>query len=234
MAKERDQQHQQDIMTRITRAIERFIEKYLKMIVISVSSVVVILAVYFSVDYSFKKGEQEANVDFGKAYLVYRNTVLDQNLKDEDRAKKLLAVGEDFKVVIEKYPNSQSAARSAYYVGNTLYTNGDYENAIEFYEKGAAGRRKSYITFLCLMGEASCQEQLKNYDKAAKIYEEVLVSYRDRYIVPTALFNLGQVLERVNKLDKAKDEYAKIVESYGWSSWKDFAEKRLLLLRSFM
>ncbi len=53
-------------------------------------------------------------------------------------------------------------------------------------------------------------------------------------VAPTALFNLGQVLERENKLDKAKDEYARIVDDYAWSSWKDFAEKRVLLLRNFM
>jgi TolA-binding protein len=234
MAKERDHEHQPDIMVRITRAIERFIEKYLKTIVISISSIVVVLAVYFSVDYSFNKGEQKSNADFGKVYLVYRNAVLDQNLKEEGLKKKLLEINEDFRLVIEKHPNSQSAARSAYYMGNTLYRNGDYQKAIEFYEKGAAGKRKSHISFLCLMGAASCQEQLKNYDKAARIYDEVLGSFKDRYIAPTALFNLGQVLERVNKLDKAKDEYSKIVENYGWSSWKDFAEKRILLLRNFM
>jgi len=234
MAKERDQEHKLDIMARITRGIERFIEKYLKIIIISVSSIVVVLAVYFSVDWFFKKNEQESNVDFGKVYLVYRSAVLDQNLKEEDLKKKLLEINEDFKLVIEKHPNSLSAAKSAYYLGNSLYRSGDYQKAIEFYEKGAAGRRKSYISFLCLMGSASCQEQLKNYDKAAKIYDEVLGSYRDRYIAPTALFNLAQVLERVNKLDKAKAEYSKIVADYGWSSWKDMAEKRILLLRNFM
>jgi TolA-binding protein len=234
MAKERDHEHQADIMMRITRAIEGFIEKYLKTIIIIVSSIVVVLAVYFSIDYSFKKNEQRSNADFGKVYLVYRNTTADQNLKEEDLRKKLLDINEDFELVIEKHPNSQSAARSAYYIGNTLYRNGDYEKAIEYYEKGAAGRKKSSLSFLCLMGIASCQEQLKNYDKAARIYDEVLSSYKDRYIAPTALFNLGQVLERVNKLDKAKDEYAKIVDEYGWSSWKEFAEKRMLLLRNFM
>jgi TolA-binding protein len=84
------------------------------------------------------------------------------------------------------------------------------------------------------MGAASCQEQLKNYEKAAKIYNELLASHENRYIAPTALFNLGQVLERGNKLQKAKDEYARIVDDYPWSSWKDFAEKRVMLLRNFM
>lgn len=232
MAKEHEQH--EDFLSRITRAIETFIEKYLKIIIISVSSIVVILALYFSIDYVFSKGEQKANAAFGKVYLAYRSAMNDQNLKEENLKKKLYELNEDFKLVIQDYPKSKSAAKSAYFISNTLYRGGDYEKAIEYYQKGAAGQRKYYITFLSLMGIASCQEQLKNYDKAAKIYEEILISYRDRYIAPTVMFNLGQVLEKVNKLQKAEDEYSAIVSDFKWSSWKDLAEKRIILIKNFM
>jgi len=232
MAKEHEQHA--DILSKITGAIERFIEKYLKIIIICVSTLVLALAVYFSVDYVFAKREQRANVDFGKVYLVYRAYLADRNLSDEQVSEKFNTVIEDFKLVLQNHPKSKAAAKSAYFIGNILFRLGKYEEAGEFYEKGSAGRGNYYITYLCMQGTATCQEQLKNYDKAAKIYEEILAKFKNRFIVPTVLFNLAQVDEKLNKIDKAEDGYTKIVNDFKWSSWMEFAQKRILLIKNFM
>ena len=84
-----------------------------------------------------------------------------------------------------------------------------------------------------MQGSATCQEQLKNYDKAAKIYEDILAKFKDRFIVPTVLFNLAQVDEKLNKIDKAEDGYTKIIDDFKWSSWVEFATKRILLIKNF-
>ena len=232
MAKEHEQHA--DILSKITGAIERFIEKYLKIIIICISTLVLALAVYFSVDYVFAKREQRANVDFGKVYLVYRAYLADRNLSDEQVSEKFNTVIEDFKLVLQNHPKSKAAAKSAYFIGNILFRLGKYEEAGEFYEKGSAGWGNYYISYLCMQGSATCQEQLKNYDKAAKIYEELLAKFKNRFIVPTVLFNLAQVDEKLNKIDKAEDGYTKIVDDFKWSSWMEFAQKRILLIKNFM
>jgi|WetSurSiteA1Bulk_404760.scaffolds.fasta_scaffold62529_1 TolA-binding protein len=232
MAKEHEQHA--DILSKITGAIERFIEKYLKIIIICVSALVVALAVYFSVDYVFAKKEQRANVDFGKVYLVYRAYLADRDLSDEQVSKNFDSVIEDFKLVLQNHPKSKAAQKSAFFIGNILFRIGKYEEAGEFFQKGASGRGNYYIAYLCMQGSATCQEQLKNYDKAAKIYEEILAKFEDRFIVPTVLFSLAQVDEKLNKIDKAEDGYTKIVDDFKWSSWVEFAQKRVLLIKNFM
>jgi hypothetical protein len=48
------------------------------------------------------------------------------------------------------------------------------------------------------------------------------------------LFSLAQVDEKLNKIDKAEDGYTKIVDDFKWSSWVEFAQKRVLLIKNFM
>lgn len=53
-------------------------------------------------------------------------------------------------------------------------------------------------------------------------------------MVPLAKFNLGQLYEKQDKYALAEQEYTEIVTQYDWSSWKELAEKRLLIIKSFI
>jgi tetratricopeptide (TPR) repeat protein len=225
---------QEDVFTKITKKLEKFIVKHLKTILISISIAVVIVIVYFSVDYFIKKKQQVAFGAFDKVYLVYSELVNDQDLSDEEREDKLITLTEDFQLVADTYPDSKAAMKSAYYAGNILIKAEKYEQAIQFYEKGSEDNKEYYISALCLQKLAICYEQLDELEKAAKTYQKILEEYEETYIIPTILFNLGQVLEKQDKLEKADEQYSLIVSAYQWSSWKDFAEKRQLLLKNFM
>lgn len=225
---------QEDVFTKITKKLEHFISQHLKTILISVSSAVVVVAVYFSVDYFITKKQQTAFGAFDKVYLVYSELINDQTLSDEEKEDKLVALTEDFQLVIDTYPDSKAAMKSAYYTGNILIDAGKYEQAAQFYQKGSVIDKKYYISFLCLLKLASSYEQLDELEKAAQIYQSIQEEYKETYIIPTVLFNLGQVLEKQDKPEKADEQYSRIVSAYQWSSWKDFAEKRQLLLKNFM
>ncbi len=234
MAKERERHHHEDLLTKITKKIEYFIVKHLKIIVISVSSVIIVLAIYFSVDYFFSRKEEKAQGAFDKVYMVYTDILNKEDMSEEELNKKLIDLNEDFIIVLNEYPKSKSATKSAFYIGNTLYNNEQYDEAAIYYEQGAFVTSKYYISFLCLKNLASCYEQLDEYEKAIETYNKIEDLFIDEFITPTILFNRGQLYEKLNKFEKANDEYARIISDYPWSSWKEFAEKRQLLIKNFM
>ena len=236
MSKVRGKTEHIDIFSKISKHIELFIIKYLKVIVISVSVVVVALALYFSIERVYLKKEEKADNTFGKVYLVYKGII---NEKEEETgegeiAEKLMELNEDFKIVLNDYPNSKAAMKSAYFIGNSLFNSGKYEEAIAFYKKGYSKKgRKYYISLLCLINEASSYEQLENYEKAEQVYKKILSEFSEDFIIPFTLYNLGQIHEKQNKLQNATEQYSAIVSEYDWSSWKQFAEKKLLLIKNF-
>jgi tetratricopeptide (TPR) repeat protein len=228
------QHYHEDFFTKLTKKIEHFIQKHLKIIVVSISSAVVILAVYFTLDFVFSKYEKKAYSAFGKVYLVYNGLQDNQNIEEDELKKKLIELNEDFKIVLNDYPRSKAAIKSAYFIGNSLYENGNYEEAIEYFQMGYSIKSRYLTSILCLQGEASCYEQLGDYGKAIEIYEAIIKDFNDQYIVPTILYNLGQVHEKKNEPEKANERYSQIISDYQWSGWRNFAEKRVLLLKNLM
>ena len=121
-----------------------------------------------------------------------------------------------------------------HFIGNALYRAKRYEEAVEYFKQGYGMKAKSFIAVLSLKAEASCYEQLEEYALAEETYRRIVDEYEDSFMVPLAKFNLGQLYERQNKYELAEREYSQIVTQYDWSSWKELAEKRLLLIKGFI
>ena len=164
---------------------------------------------------------------------MYFNIQNHEEITEEDSMERLDILIENFKIVMDEYPKSNAAARSAYYIANILFEKGDYNEAVKYYQKGYSINNDLYVSLLCLQKEASCYEQLNELEKAVQIYEKIKNEFNDNFIIPTVLFNLAQIYEKMNKFEKAEDEYSQIVTTYQWSSWKIFAEKRQLLIKNF-
>ena len=249
MAKAAKHHEEIDTLTKITRKLERFISQHLKVVIIAIAVIIIGLGAYFSLDYIFKIHEAKANSAFGKVYLVYEDIINSEDLEDKELNEKLLGLNDEFRVILEEYPKSSAASKSAYFIGNTLYRTKRYNDAIEYYKKGYSrvvrtrglnsirvkfSGAKSYIAILCLNGAASCYEQLGEYEKAEKVYREIIEHFDDSFIIPLVKYNLGQLYEKQDNFEMAKREYTQIVTDYEWSSWKELAEKRLLLIKSFI
>ena len=232
MAKSRKQEHREDTLTKITKKIEQFIVNNLKIILILVVAGVVLGGGYLLTDHLLERTEKRAESAFSKIYLLYSNTNADSSLDEEQMKDKLMTLNEDFKLVLEQYPKTAAASRSAYYIGNTLYRYEEYEEALEYYKKGAEIRQKGYSAPLCVQGEASCYEQLEEYQNAQESYNKIITKYGDSFLIPMVRFSLGQIYEKQNMYDDARNQYNRIVSDYSWSSWADLAEKKILLLKN--
>jgi tetratricopeptide (TPR) repeat protein len=222
----------EDLLTKITKRTEQFIVRYLKIIVFSVGAVFVIFAAYFTINLTLTRKATIAENAFGKVYLVYNRILNDTSLDSENREKQLINISEDFKFVLDEYPRSAAASRSAYYIGNILFRTEKYEEALQYYGKGSLIMKNNYSALLSLQGEASCFEQLEDYEEAEEVYKSIIEMYGDSFIIPTVRFNLGQLYEKQNKFDAAREEYNLIVSDYSWSSWSQLAQKRILLLKN--
>jgi tetratricopeptide (TPR) repeat protein len=232
MAKSRKKELKEDVFTKITKKTEQFIVNNLKTILLVITTAVILGGAYFSVDQIISRKEKEAESAFSKIYLAYSDANADANLDDGQLKEKLMTLNEDFVIVLERYPKSSAASRSAYYIGNTLYRYEKYEEALEYYAKGASIKQKSYSAVLCVQGEASCYEQLEDYENAQNRYKYIIDKYSDSFLVPMVRFSLGQIYEKQNMYDNAKEQYDSIVTDYSWSSWADLAEKKILLLKN--
>jgi len=232
MAKSKKQEHKEDAFTKITKKTEHFIRKHLKTILFSMAALIILAAAYFTVDHVLNTKEEEAESVFSKVYLAYSDTLTDTDLDEEEMRESLLALNEDFKTVLDKYPKSSAASRSAYYIGNTLYRYGAYEEALENYGQGAQIKPKSYSALLCVQGEAICYEQLEDFEHARERYNHIIEKYDDSFLVPMVKFSLGQIFEEQELYNEAKEQYDSIVTDHGWSSWANLAEKKILLLKN--
>ncbi len=235
MAKEKEHRtHYEDIFIKITRKIEHFIIKYIKIIAISLSSVALLLALYFTTDFMIRKKEQKAQGAFDKVYLIYREIAEESNDTDEEKNKELIEVVDEFKSVMNDHQRSKAAAKSAFYTGKILYDRGEYMEAADYFERGSSIKSKHYISLLCLQRLASTYQQLNEYEKAIEVYNRIENQFSDDYIVPTVIYNRGQLYEKTNRFEKARDEYTRIITDFPWSSWKELAEKRQLLIKNFI
>jgi tetratricopeptide (TPR) repeat protein len=238
MAKAVKQHEPEDFFVKLAKGIEKFISEHIKILIISVAVIVVGLAAYFTADYMFDRREESAYSEFGSVYLEYKDILETEEIGEtadtETVNEKLLNLNEDLKKVIEAFPKSFAASESAYFIGNTLYRVERYEEAVEYFKKGYSSRSKPPIAVLCLLSEASCYEQLDDYAAAEETYKRIVSEFNDSFMVPLAKFNLGQLYEKQDKYALAEQEYTEIVTQYDWSSWKELAEKRLLIIKSFI
>jgi tetratricopeptide (TPR) repeat protein len=232
MAKSGKQEHREDLLTKITKKIEQFIVDYKKVIIVTISVLAVLGAAYFSVQQILTRKERAAESSFSKIYLLYSEANADTGLDDAQLKEKLMTLNEDFGIVLERYPKSSAASRSAYYIGNTLYRYGEYKEALAFYTRGAGIKQRSYSALLCVQGQASCYEQLEDYQNAQERYRYIIEKNEDSFLVPMVRFSLGQIYEKQNRYEDAQEQYNSIVNEYGWSGWADLAEKKILLLKN--
>ena len=138
MAKKHD-----NVLTVITHKVEKYVASNIKTILIFLTAAVVLFGSYFYIHYLMTKKEDVAENNFGKVYLVYRGILDDKSIDADTVIKKLLDLNEKFQIVIDEYPNTVAASKSAYFMGNILYRAEEYTKALERFQKGSETKTQS-------------------------------------------------------------------------------------------
>ncbi len=234
MAKKKEKTEEIDIFLKIIRKIEFFFEKNSKWVLISLGVIIIILVGFFGTRYLVLKKEEKAAADFGKVYLVYSNIQSSEDLSEKQKIEELNKIIPDFEYVIETHQNTKAAYESEYFLGHIYFIKGDFEKSLEYFEKASSGKKNFYITILSLVGKGTCLEELGKYNEAISLYEMMIKKYKDSYLVPYLEYSIAQIFEKQKKFEAAQERYTKLIEKYGWSSWSQFADKKLILIKSFI
>ena len=113
---------------------------------------------------------------------------------------------------------------------NLLVRGGDYNQAIETYQKVALRQKTNALLPLAKLGTAKAFEAANMLDKAEREYEGFLVSYSDHFSAAEAYEGLARVAEAKGDANKARDNFEKIRVLYPDTIWSKLAETKLKAL----
>ncbi len=137
-----------------------------------------------------------------------------------------------YQLLIDRYGGTRPAKKAIYYLANTAFTVGSYEEAIRKYERFLSVESKDEILLpSTLFGIAASYEQLGDWLGAATYYEKVSEKFPDSFIAPRALLNAGRCYENISLFDEAESAYRKVKEKYANSMVILEAETALAFLK---
>ncbi len=118
-----------------------------------------------------------------------------------------------------------------FYLGNCLYSLGEYKGASEILEKFDRKYENDYFAPWAKMKLAASYEQTKEYEKALNCYEKVLEKYPQSSISPQALLGVGRCQGLQGEWSEAQKSYEEILSRYPLSEEKGIAEIMLQRLK---
>jgi predicted negative regulator of RcsB-dependent stress response len=214
-----------EFLTFSARAI-RFVSNNQKPVFGVMIGVVVAILVFAGFRYFSNLSERQAYRMFEQARLQYLAEI-SEGKTDPNQDK----TAEQFEKVIRKYPSTSAARFSLLVYADMSYRRGDYQKAIELYQKAlGAFSGEGSIQELILDGLAYAYEAKKDYKSAAECFQRVADS-QDEFMKADACYNLGRIMEALNDKEKALAAYNKVVQAYPDSVGFEIAKEKVLHLK---
>ncbi|MDZ7371878.1 MAG: tetratricopeptide repeat protein [candidate division KSB1 bacterium] len=188
-----------------------WIDDHLKEITIGLLAVVVIIAGIGIYTYLHGKAEKTASVEFSKAVRTF------QAMDYRNAAK-------EFGVLTSKYGSTRSGKLARFYLAQSHYQNGEYEQAAKQFRKAAGALSgDKQLKAAALAGEAAALEQLGKYAEAAKKFQAVAEKYKDIPKAPSYLLRAARCWQLAGNSQKASALYQRIITDYPDSREKEDA-----------
>ena len=189
-----------------------------KIIIIGAAAIVIIFVVSLFYTNSKTKSESSASVELTQAVRAFQEN-------DIQKALPLL------NNIVENYGNTQSGKLARFYLANSFYKNGDYENALKNFKKFSSGfSGDDLIKSSAMAGIAACYEQQGDYVNAAEQYEKTADKFSKTFMAPAYLVKAARCYNLAQNSEKAILLLDKIIEQYPDSKEKDEA----ILLKSMI
>lgn len=192
-------------------------------LMISVGALVGVVVVFSAIMFSFKQSEIKASELAAKAYEKYE----EQYSQDRDARKGYDAVKDDFKTLLDEYPNTSAGRMALINFGKICFEAKDYDQAFDLYSRALSsmGDKAGVKNFLlCALG-TTCE--LRNDLEQAKSYYMRVEEGTSNLLKDDARFALALIYEKLNDTDAGHQMYEKIAESQGASMYKAIAQAKI-------
>jgi len=141
----------------------------------------------------------------------------------EDTSEKIDAL----KNIIDEYGGSQAARFASFELANSLYSSGNYGEALDAFQKFLRKNPKHLLAPSAVEGIGYCQESLGRWDDAIQTYEGMTADYSTGPGATRATYRLGYCHEKKGDKDKAIEFYEKVTELAPEGLWNYYAKQRL-------
>ncbi len=192
-------------------------------LMISVGALAGVVVVFSAIMFSFKQSEIKASELAAKAYEKYE----EQYSQDRDAQKGYDAVKDDFKTLLDEYPNTSAGRMALINFGKICFEAKDYDQAFDLYSRALSsmGDKAGVKNFLlCALG-TTCE--LRNDLEQAKSYYMRVEEGTSNLLKDDARFALALIYEKLNDTDAGRQMYEKIAESQGASVYKAIAQTKI-------
>lgn len=214
-----------EFQTFSARAIRFVVDNQRPVFGILIGVVVVVLA-FAGFRYFSNLSERKAYAMFEQGRMHY----MAENSQDKKTPAQEKAA-EQFEKVITKYPSTDAARFSLLVYADMSYHNGDYQRAIELYQKAFdAFSGEGSIQKLIWNGLAYAYEAQKDYKAAAEYFQRITET-QDKFIKGDACYNLGRIMDTMNHQDKALEAYNKVVQAHPDSVGFKIANEKVIRLK---
>jgi predicted negative regulator of RcsB-dependent stress response len=205
----------------------QFFSKNQKSVVGVLVGVVVVALAFAGYRYFSGRSERKAYAMFEQARSSYLSDLLASGKpsSQEETIKKL-------ETVIAEYPSTTAAGFSLLVYGDASYQQGDYDKAIELYDK-AHGRFKGeeVIQKITLNGLGHAYEGKKDFTSAAANFREITEA-QGEFMKADAFYDLGRMMEALDDRKGALDAYEKAVQLRDNPASFPIAEEKILRFKA--
>ncbi|MBW1739830.1 MAG: tetratricopeptide repeat protein [Deltaproteobacteria bacterium] len=214
-----------EFLTVSARAIQ-FVASNQRSVFVTLIGVIVVALAFAGFRYFSNLSERKAYAMFEQGRLHYLAGI--SGHKASDAQEKAI---EQFEAVIREYPSTHAAQLSLIAYADMSYRKGDYQKAIELYQKAlGAFSGEGAIQKLIWDGIAYAYEAQKDYKSAAEYFQRI-TDTQDEFMKADAYYNLARMHEALNNQEKALKAYNCLVQDYPESVSFQIAKEKVLRLK---
>lgn len=141
----------------------------------------------------------------------------------EDSSEKIDAL----KNIAAEYGSSQAARFASFELANSLYSSGNYGEALEAFQKFLKKNPKHLLAPSAMEGVGYCQESLGRWDDAIQTYEGMITDNSSGPGAARANYRLGYCYEKKGDKEKAIEFYEEVTVLAPEGLWNYYAKQQL-------
>jgi len=210
---------EEEVKSAALQALDTIKERQ-KQVIIVVAAVVALFIVIAVISmHSISKYKEAYRLE-REATGYYYGEKEGESLSGDERLKKALEL-------FEKSVTSKVTPSALYYLGNSYYSLGEYENAINEYERFASKFSNEKILLPLVYQKLASSYFKANKDKEALDTLDRLARVESGIFKDTALINQAKYFEGAGDQEKAMEKYRELAEGFPTSPWSAEANSKL-------